>query len=115
MFSIPVFHFYLFVCACIYVCEQVYVHVCSQGYKGQKTTSVIFPQEFATCSFEPGPLTDLQLTKQPKLAVQKPQKSACPHLPKTGITSVHHHTHIFTWVWGIKLKSLYLQGKHIAN
>lgn len=51
-------------CACIYVCVQVRIHVCS--HKGQQIVSDIFPQKFATCSFEVGPLSSLLLTKQSK-------------------------------------------------
>lgn len=46
------------------VCVQVSIHVCS--HTGQKTISDIFSQEFAICSFEVGPLSGLQLTKQAK-------------------------------------------------
>lgn len=32
------------------------------------------------------------------------QGASCPHLFSNRITGFHHHTWVFTWVWGFKLR-----------
>lgn len=112
MCRIPIFHFYLtYFYVCIYVCVQVRIHVCS--HKGQKTISDIFPQEFTACSFEVGPLSSLKLTSSPS---QQKASETCLSSPSQNwdYKCALPHPH-FTLNWGIKFRSLCLQGKHFAN
>lgn len=44
-----------------------------------------------------------------------PQESACPCLPRPGVTSMNQHALPFTWGLGMELRPLYLQGKHFID
>lgn len=42
----------------------------------------------------------------------EPQGPTCPCLPSAGVTSMHHHNWLFSWIQGNRIQDSCLQGKH---
>lgn len=96
------------------------VIVCTFG--GQRSASEAIPQESFILGFcligfpyfEAGFLPEVWgLLIRPGWLASAPHRSSCLHLPRAGITCVHHHTQLFTWVLGPN-SGLYVIILHLA-
>lgn len=76
--------------------------MCVHARRGQRTSSAITPQAWLTLVFEIGSFPDPQSSCSGRLAGQGVPLSLPP---SPGITRAYSHTCLFTWIWGLELRS----------
>lgn len=85
-------------CVCVFSYVQLPVHMHAQGCIPWKTTSSIVPQVLSPTSW-----------------VKVPHWTQWTTCPTSMLGSYHSCLAVFTWVWGMQLKSPCLQENHFTN
>lgn len=101
-----VLHFYVHVCASVYICMRL--------YRGQEVDTGC-PLLLFTLFLRQGLSVEVEPTGFYILADRKLQWSSCLHTPSTGISSIHSQAQILIWVLGIKLRSSCLHDTHFTS